>query len=312
MGTPITLLVKRFSAARVLPIMAVAFGGISMLCAAATNFGGMMTLRVLLAVSEAACFPGVTYYLSSFYTRGELARRVGIFYAASSIAGAFGGLIAFGVFQLNTSLHGWQILFLVEGGFTLVVAVLMWAFLPVSVDTAKFLTPEERVIARNRLLRDGSSVLGSKMEVKGAFKSLLEWQTLAWFAIEFCLGVPLASVSNFLPQVVARLVRSLLIIPRKSSLDLPLSGLLQGQDEPVYGRSQCGRRRLPHFALPVERPLPRTLHAPYPRSQHYYGWLHHARGYRCHRAPSSVILCVLPSLHGCESSLLAVPPDSTY
>ncbi|KAH7108375.1 putative high-affinity nicotinic acid transporter [Auriculariales sp. MPI-PUGE-AT-0066] len=205
MGTPITILIKRFSAARVLPVMAYSFGGISMLSAAAKNFGGIMTLRILLAVSEAASFPGVVFYLSSFYTRGELARRVGIFYAASSIAGAFGGLIAFGVFSAHTSLKGWQILFLVEGGFTLIVATLMLLILPKSVDNCWFLKPEEREVARNRLLRDATSVLGSKMDIKGAFKSLVEWQTLAWFAIEFCLGVPLASVSNFLPQVVGRL-----------------------------------------------------------------------------------------------------------
>lgn len=31
--------------------------------------------------------PSVVFYLSQFYTRGELARRVGVFYAASSISG---------------------------------------------------------------------------------------------------------------------------------------------------------------------------------------------------------------------------------
>ncbi|KZV91739.1 MFS general substrate transporter [Exidia glandulosa HHB12029] len=206
LGTPITILIKRFSAARVLPIMAAGFGGISLLSAAAKNFGGMMTLRILLAVSEAACLPGVVFYLSSFYTRGELARRVGIFYAASSIAGAFGGLIAFGVFSAHTTvLKGWQILFIVEGGFTLLVGLAMFLVLPRSVDTARFLNEEERVVARNRLLHDSSSELGSKLDIKGAFKSLLEWQTLFWIGIELCLGVPLASVSNFLPQVVARL-----------------------------------------------------------------------------------------------------------
>ncbi|EJD41283.1 putative high-affinity nicotinic acid transporter [Auricularia subglabra TFB-10046 SS5] len=206
MGTPITILIKHFSAARVLPIMAFGFGGLTLLSAAAKNFGGIMTLRVLLAVSEAACLPGVVYYLSSFYTRGELARRVGIFYAASSIAGAFGGLLAFGVFQIKTSkLKGWQILFIVEGVFTLLIGTLMFLILPRSVDTARFLNEEERSTARNRMLRDSSSKLGSNLDIKGAFKSLLEWQTIFWAAICFSLGVPLGAVSNFLPQIVGRL-----------------------------------------------------------------------------------------------------------
>jgi hypothetical protein len=41
--------------------------------------------------------PGVVYYLSTFYTRGELAGRVGIFYSMSMMANAFSGLLAFGV-----------------------------------------------------------------------------------------------------------------------------------------------------------------------------------------------------------------------
>jgi MFS family permease len=67
------------------------------MCSAAVhNFAQIITIRMLLAVSESACLPGVVYYLTTFYTRGEIASRLGVFYAASSIAGAFGGLIAYG------------------------------------------------------------------------------------------------------------------------------------------------------------------------------------------------------------------------
>ena len=33
------------------------------------------------------CYPGVIFYLSTFYTRSELAGRLSIYYAASEIAG---------------------------------------------------------------------------------------------------------------------------------------------------------------------------------------------------------------------------------
>jgi len=160
---------------------------------------------MLLAVSEAAALPGVVYYLSTFYTRGEIASRLGIFYAASNVAGAFGGLIAYGVFQAHAAVAGWQLLFLVEGTFTLIVAALLAIFLPHSPSRAKFLSADQKKTAEDRLLRDASDVTESKMDVKGAFKSLLHWQYGAFILIELCLGVPLASVSNFLPQVVARL-----------------------------------------------------------------------------------------------------------
>ena len=51
--------------------------------------------------AESAFFPLVIYYQTQFYRRGELARRLAIFYAASNIAGAFGGLLAYGVFHIS-------------------------------------------------------------------------------------------------------------------------------------------------------------------------------------------------------------------
>lgn len=69
-------------------------------------------------MSESAFFPLVIYYLTTFYRRGELARRLAIFYAASNIANAFSGLLAFGVFHIHSNLPGWRYLFLIEGSFT--------------------------------------------------------------------------------------------------------------------------------------------------------------------------------------------------
>lgn len=43
-----------------------------------------MTLRVFLGISEGAFLPLVIHYLTTFYRRTELARRLAIFYAVSS------------------------------------------------------------------------------------------------------------------------------------------------------------------------------------------------------------------------------------
>lgn len=69
-------------------------------------------------MAESAFFPLVIYYLTTFYRRGELARRLAIFYAASNIANAFSGLFAFAVFQINSTLESWRYLFILEGTLT--------------------------------------------------------------------------------------------------------------------------------------------------------------------------------------------------
>jgi len=91
------------------------FGSMAMISAAATNFGGIVTTRWFLGMAESGFYPGVIFYLTTFYKRDELAGRLSIFYAASEVAGAFTGLIAFGVFGIEAKLKGWQYLLLIEG-----------------------------------------------------------------------------------------------------------------------------------------------------------------------------------------------------
>ncbi len=108
---------KKFGANIVLPIAMMIFGTMAMCGAAARNFGGIFVTRWFLGMAESGFYPGVIYYLTTFYRRRELASRLSTFYAATVTASAFNGLIAYGVFQINNALKGWQYLFLIEGLF---------------------------------------------------------------------------------------------------------------------------------------------------------------------------------------------------
>ena len=145
-------------------------------------------------------------YYSRFYRRGELARRLAIFYAAQSIASAFSGLLAFGVFQIrNGSLADWRYLFIIEGCCTLSFSIFAFWYLPQSASQARFLTKEQKDLAFCRMQTDSSSVVNEKFNLKdsmGVFKHPTSWLILG---IEICLGVPLQSVQLFLPQIIGRL-----------------------------------------------------------------------------------------------------------
>ncbi|KAK4931866.1 hypothetical protein LTR66_016010 [Elasticomyces elasticus] len=186
------ILGKMYGPARVLPCMMFAFGSFTILVVAVHNFGGLMTLRWFLGMS--------------FYRRGELARRLAIFYAASSIASAFGGLLAFGVFQIKTGrLEDWRYLFLIEGCSTVFVSAFAFWYLPKSAAEANFLTADEKRLAFYRMQVDSSSKVQEKFVFRDAIKILKHPTSWMILAIEMCLGVPLQSVSLFLPQIVSRL-----------------------------------------------------------------------------------------------------------
>lgn len=197
---------KKYGPNKVLPCMMFAFGSFTLLVAAVQNFGGLLALRWLLGMSESAFFPLVVYYQTCFYRRGELARRLAIFYAAQSIASAFGGLLAFGTFQIHSgALQNWRYLFIIEGSCTILFSIFAFWYLPHSAADASFLSEEEKQIAYNRMLIDSSSVVNEKLNIRESFKIFKHPTSWVILAIEVCLGVPLQSVTLFLPQIVARL-----------------------------------------------------------------------------------------------------------
>ena len=65
-----------------------------------SNLTGLIIARVFLGMMEAGYFPGVSYYLTAFYKRSEHALRIAIFFSMATFAGAFGGLLAYGIGEL--------------------------------------------------------------------------------------------------------------------------------------------------------------------------------------------------------------------
>lgn len=55
--------------------------------AACKNSAGLLASRFFLGITEAGLFPGIIFYLSLWYTRGEQATRVALFFSCSTLAG---------------------------------------------------------------------------------------------------------------------------------------------------------------------------------------------------------------------------------
>lgn len=195
-----------YSLLQVLPCMMFSFGCFTLLVAAVKNFSGLIALRWFLGMSESAFFPLVIYYQTTFYRRGELARRLALFYAAQSIASAFGGLLAFGVFHIHSgALANWRYLFIIEGSCTILFSLFAFWYLPHSAADASFLNEDEKKLAFYRMQIDSSSIVNEKFDLKESFKIFKHPTSWMILAIEICLGVPLQSVTLFLPQIVSRL-----------------------------------------------------------------------------------------------------------
>ncbi|KAL1877910.1 hypothetical protein Daus18300_002263 [Diaporthe australafricana] len=92
----------------------------------------------------------------SMYTRPEQPFRAGIFYCCNGFGSMIGGILTYGIGQIQ-DFPVWKAIFLLCGGVTVIWGIVMLLFLPDSILTAKRFTLEEKalLIARGRLAKTG-------------------------------------------------------------------------------------------------------------------------------------------------------------
>lgn len=107
---PSNLMLKKVSPKIWLPIQTALWGIVAMCLGFVKNYSGYMAVRAFLGIAEGGLLPGIVgysppsskleltalrqvLYLSGLYTRPEMALRIGLFYTAASLSGAFGGEI---------------------------------------------------------------------------------------------------------------------------------------------------------------------------------------------------------------------------
>jgi MFS family permease len=79
------------------------------------SLAGLVVARVFLGLMEAGYFPGVAFYLSMWYKRSEHAFRIAIFFSMATVAGAFGGIFAYGIAHMRNVggyENGWHWIFI--------------------------------------------------------------------------------------------------------------------------------------------------------------------------------------------------------
>lgn len=119
---PSNVLLKRFARPSIYIGILVTVWGIIMMCHGFVhNFAGLMVVRLLLGVFEAGFYPGAVYLCTFWYMPKELATRIAVFYCASSLSGAFSGLLAAGIAEMRgvADLAGWRWIFIIEGLLTI-------------------------------------------------------------------------------------------------------------------------------------------------------------------------------------------------
>ncbi|KAH6658015.1 major facilitator superfamily domain-containing protein [Truncatella angustata] len=129
---PSNMLLKKFARPSVYLGTLVTSWGIIMMCHGfVKNFAGLMVVRMMLGVLEAGFYPGAVYLCTFWYMPKELATRISVFYCFSALSGAFSGLLAAGIAEMNGigGFKGWQWIFILEGILTIIMGILCFPLL---------------------------------------------------------------------------------------------------------------------------------------------------------------------------------------
>ncbi|KAI0097559.1 DNA-repair protein rad2 [Nemania sp. FL0031] len=199
---PSNLVLKPFGPQRYMAFIVFTWGVIALSTGFVQNFGSLVALRLLLGVFEAGLFPGLNVYLTFFYTKRELALRVGYLFVSAAIAGALGGLLAYGIGHLDgvRGMSGWRWIMILEGLPTILLGFVVLFFLPNDPEHAYFLTPEEKKLMEVRHQRQyGFTQQFSK---KDMIKAPKDWKVWVFCVAQFGADTMLYGYSTFLPTII--------------------------------------------------------------------------------------------------------------
>lgn len=181
------------------------WGVIATLSGLTQSYAGLLACRLLLGVFEAGLFPGLVTYLTLFYNRKELALRVSYLFVSAAIAGAVGGLIAYGISYMDgaAGLRAWRWIFILEGIPSVIIGILCWLLLPNDPDTARFLSEDERQLMVARRVREkGQTADAQKFHWADVIEGVKDWKIYAFCISQFGLDAMLYGFSTFLPTII--------------------------------------------------------------------------------------------------------------
>ncbi|KAI8356052.1 major facilitator superfamily domain-containing protein [Mortierella sp. GBAus27b] len=201
---PSNILLKKIGPRKWITIVMLAWGTIMMAMAAVKDAPGLLIARFFLGLTESGLFPGSVYLISLWYTRPEQALRNGLFFSTATMAGAFGGVLAYGIAQMEgvQGLHGWQWIFILEGLPTVLLTIVVFFFLPDFPGTARFLNDQEKELAVHRLIVDAGPATQTHFSWKQFRDVFVDWKVYMHMITYILNATPLYSLSLFFPSIV--------------------------------------------------------------------------------------------------------------
>lgn len=201
---PGAILAEKWSPTKWIARIMFTWGLVSMLMAFMTTSWQFYILRFLLGACEASLYPVIyACMVPRWFTTEGKGKAISLFLTSLPISAMIGGPLAgFLIEHEFFAFRGWQFLFLIEGGFTMVYGFVVLIFLKDSPEDVHWLTNEEKAYLTSTIRMETSS------KVKEKHYSLLQGLTdpkvLFLGLIYFCWIVGFWGFNFWLPKSIER------------------------------------------------------------------------------------------------------------
>ncbi|KAH6999471.1 major facilitator superfamily transporter [Ilyonectria destructans] len=202
---PWVYLAQKTRMAKVVAGCVFSWGCVLMITAACSNFGGLAACRFFLGVFEAPITTCFMMMVSMWYIRSEQPFRAGIFYCCNGFGSMIGGLLSYGIGQIDT-FPVWKAVFLTCGGATVLWAIVLFFFLPDSIMSARNFTLEEKALLIGRAKLAQTGVLNKSIkwyQIKEAFLDPQVWLLTLFMLLNEVIN---GGIANFGKLIIKGLV----------------------------------------------------------------------------------------------------------
>lgn len=157
---PSNLILVKVGARRWIARIMVTWGLISVAMMFVQGPLSFYSLRFALGVAEAGFLPGILFYLSQWFPKGERARAISWFMVGIPLSTVFGAPVAGMLLELDGwhGMQGWQWLFVLEGLPAVIFGVVTWFWLPDTPRDVRWLSAEEQQHVEKRVADENAAV----------------------------------------------------------------------------------------------------------------------------------------------------------
>jgi len=202
---PSNILLKKMKPRIWLSICMFGFGLVTMLQGFVQNYSGLLATRFFLGVFESGMFPGAFYLIGMWYRRHEAQKRYSFFFSSTTLAGAFGGLLASVIGKMDhmRGYRGWRWIFILEGLLTILFSFSFFFLLPNFPEETKWLSEPERAFVKARLQIDqGKSAAERPIKLRDVGNVFKDPKIIVGGFMYFGLIVPAYGYAYFSPTII--------------------------------------------------------------------------------------------------------------